>query len=173
MIHSFLEQLASEKDLVPGLGWLMMAGLNPDGRVILMHLLLSFRVSAYSTQQCIFACLGNLPVEGLPSLVEIPDEDFAAQRSICTVPRVNRMTHLGGISPLDWQTNPCKRSAKSAGTEYVYLDFRVLTFVPPDCASWLLQREADVPLNVSGALIRLFPLLTGQEPPLEEALQCL
>ena len=50
---------------------------------------------------------------------------------------------------------------------------RGLTFVPPDCASWLLWREADGPLNVFEALPGLFPLLTGQEPPFEEAIDWL
>ena len=73
------------------------------------------------TQKRLFACLGDLPAEGLPPLVEIPFEFFAARRSVCAVPQVNHVTCLGGISPLDWQTNICERSAKSEGTEYVDL----------------------------------------------------
>ena len=41
------------------------------------------------------------------------------------------------------------------------LPFRELTFTPPDCASWILRREADRPLNVSEAMMGLSPLLTG------------
>ena len=59
---------------------------------------------------------------------------------------------------------------KSAGTEYVDLACQGLMFIPPDCASWLLWREMDGPLNIFEALTGLFPLLTGQETPFEEAL---
>ena len=105
--------------------------------------------------------------------MEIPHEAFEAWRSVCTIPRVDHITHLGGISPLDWQTKPCKRAVNLAGTEYVDLACRGLTFVPLDCASWLLWREADGPINVFEASTGLFTLLTGQEPPFEEALNWL
>ena len=48
--------------------------------------------------------------------------------------------------------------------------FRGLTFVPPDCAAWLLERGADGPLNVFEASKGFFSTLTGQEPPFKEAL---
>ena len=53
------------------------------------------------------------------------------------------------------------------------LDCRGLTFVPLDWDYWLLQREADGPLNVFDASTSLFPLLTVREPPFEEALDWL
>ena len=37
----------------------------------------------------------------------------------------------------------------------------------------MLHREADEPLNIFKASKCLFPLLTGQEPPFEEALDWL
>ena len=94
-------------------------------------------------------------------MVEIPYKAFAARQSVRTVPKVDHVTHLGGVSPLDWQTKPCERAVKSAGTEYVDFAFQGLTFVPPDCASWLLRREADGPLNVFKASTGLFPLITS------------
>ena len=48
-----------------------------------------------------------------------------------------------------------------------------LTFVPPDCASWLFWREADGPINGFEASTGLFPLLTSRELPFEEALDWL
>ena len=66
-----------------------------------------------------------------------------------------------------------QEGVKSAGTEYVELACRGLAFVPLYCASWILQREADRPLNVFKASTGLFPLLTGQDPPFEEALDWL
>ena len=115
VIHSFLEELASEVDLVPGLERVTMVGLDPDERVLLMHLIFSFRVSFYSTQRHIFACLVKIPAKGLPPVVDIPHGDFSARRSVRTVPRVDHITHLEGISLLYWHMNPCKRAAKSAG----------------------------------------------------------
>ena len=150
-----------------------MVGLDPDGRVILWQLLFSVRVNVYSNQNRIFACLGELPADPPPLVVEIPDEAFSARLSVRSVPQVDYVTHLGGISPLNWKTNPCKRAVKSAGTEYVDLDLWGLTFIPPDCASWLLRREAGGPLNVFEASTGLSPLLTGRETPFEEALNWL
>ena len=89
--------------------------------VLLMHLLFSVRVNVYLTQRRLFACLGELPTKGLPPVVEIPDKAFAVRRTVCAVPQVNHATHPGGISPLDWQTNPCKRSVNWEGMEYVDL----------------------------------------------------
>ena len=93
--------------------------------------------------------------------MDIHVEAFLVQNYFCAVPRVDHVTRLGEISLLDCQTKPYKRSAKLAGTEYVDLDLRGLTFVPPYCAYWILQREADRPLNVFEASTGLFPLLTG------------
>ena len=148
----------------------MMVGLEPNGRVLFMQSLFSVWVNVYLTHQRLFPCLGDLPAEGLPPVVEIYFEAFAAQRYVCAVSRADQVTHLGGISQLDCQTKACKRDVKSMGTEYMDLDFRGLTFAPLDCASWLLRREADRPLNVFEALLDLFPLLTGQELPFKEAL---
>ena len=89
------------------------------------------------------------------------------------MPQVDHVTRLGGIPQLDWQTKSCKRATESAGTDYVDLDCQGLTFVPSDCASRIIWREADRPLNVFEALTGLFPLLTGREPPFEEALDWL
>ena len=105
--------------------------------------------------------------------MEIPHEAFAARRSVCAVTQVDHVTHLGGIYLPNWQTKPRKRAEKTAGTEYFDLDLRGLTFVPLDCAAWMLQREVGAPLNVFGASKSLSPLLTGQDPPFEEALNWL
>ena len=89
------------------------------------------------------------------------------------MPRIDHVAHLGGISPRDWQTKPCERAAKAAGTEHVNLACRDLAFLPADCAAWLLGRTADGPANVFEASAGLLPLLTGREPPFEAALDWL
>ena len=50
---------------------------------------------------------------------------------------------------------------------------RGLTLVTSDCASWILRGKAYRPLNVFEASTGLFPLLTDQDPPSEEALNWL
>ena len=166
----FLAHLALGEVLVPGLEWVTLVGVDTDGRVHLMHLLLSVRVNVYSMECCLFVCLGELPVEGLPLVVEIPPDFFTARRSIRSVPRVDHITNLGGISLLDWQTKPCERATKAAETDYIDLACRGLAFIPSDCAAWLLRREAYGIVNVFEASAGLFPILTGQDPPFEAAL---
>ena len=79
-----------------------MVVLDPDGRVIPIHLLFSVRFNVYSNQQRILACLGNMPAKGLPPVVEIPDKAFAARRSVRAVLQFDHVTRLEGISLLDW-----------------------------------------------------------------------
>ena len=64
-----------------------------------MHSLFSVRVNVYSTECCLFACLGKLPTEGLPPVMEILPDFFVARRSICAVPRMDHTAHLSEISP--------------------------------------------------------------------------
>ena len=76
-----------------------------------------------------------MPVKGFPPVMDIPDEDFAARRSVRAVSRMYHVTHLGGISPPDWQKKPCERGGKTTGEEYVGLDCQGLTLVPPGLRS--------------------------------------
>ena len=98
---------------------------------------------------------------------------FAARRAVRTVPRIDHVAHLGGISPRDWQTKPCKRASKAAREESLKLAYRGLAFLPVKGAAWLLGREADRPVNVFKASAGLFPLLNGRAPPFEAALDFL
>ena len=68
-----LVQLALGVDLVPGLERMMVVGVNPVGRVYLMHSLFPVWDDLYSIQQHLFACLDKLPAKGLPPMVEIPE----------------------------------------------------------------------------------------------------
>ena len=65
-IHSFLAHLALGEVPVSGLERVTLVGVDPDGRLHLMHSLFSVRFNLYSTECRLFACLGKLPVEGLP-----------------------------------------------------------------------------------------------------------
>ena len=82
-IHFFLTQLAFELDTVPSMKRVILVGVYPDGMVHLMHSLLSVRVDIYYTSRGQFACLDKLPSKGLPLVLEIPHEYFAARRVLC------------------------------------------------------------------------------------------
>ena len=84
-MHSFLAHLALGEVPVPGLEQVTLVGVDPDGRVHLMHSLLSVGVSIYSTECRLFACLSELPDDGLPPMVMIHTDFFAARRSVCVV----------------------------------------------------------------------------------------
>ena len=85
-IHFFLSQMALGVDLVPGLEKVTLVGFDLDGMVHLMHSLFSVWVDIYLTSRRLFACLGKLPVERYPPVVEIPHKAFAVRRSVRAVP---------------------------------------------------------------------------------------
>ena len=93
-LHSFLSHLVLVEVLVPGLEHVSLVGVDKDGRVHLMHSLFSFRVDVYSTECCLFTCLGNLPVKGLPLVMEISPDLIAARRSVRAVPCRDPITSL-------------------------------------------------------------------------------
>ena len=98
-----------------------------------MHLLLFVRVDMYSTSPSLSACMGELPAEVLPPVVDIPHEAFSVRCSIFAVPLVEHVMHFWGISPPDLLTRPCEMAVTTACADYHDLAFRGLTFVPPDC----------------------------------------
>ena len=77
------------------------------------------------------------------------------------------------LCPPDWQTMPCNRAGNMAGTNYLELSCPRLTFDLLDCASWLLDMEEDRNIKILSTSKGLFPMLTGWEPPFEEALNWL
>ena len=106
MIHSFLEELALEVDLVPGLERVTMIGLDLGVRVIFIHSLFSVRVNVYLTQQRLFACLGKLPAKGVPPVANI---NLAGMNNSC--PNLTTFyldTPLVGLSPepLEYAPSP-------------------------------------------------------------------
>ena len=89
-------------DLIPGLEWVTLVRVNLEGMVNILHSLFSVRVELYSTIQRLLSCQGNLTAKGLPLILEIPHEAFAARRCISAMPLVDHVNHLGGISPPNW-----------------------------------------------------------------------
>ena len=131
-VHSFLSHLALGEVPFPDLERVTLVGVDKDRRVHLMHSLFSICVDVYSTEFCLLVCLGKLPAEGFPPVMEMLPYFFAARRFVRPVQRVDHIAHLGGISPLDGQTNSCKRATKAGGTDYIDLACRGLASVPSD-----------------------------------------
>ena len=98
-IHSFLAQMALGVDLIPILDQVTFVGVETYRMVHCMHFIFSVRVDLYLTSRRLFACLGDLPAEGLPPVVDIPHEAFAALRSIAPCHEWTTSLTLGG-SPL-------------------------------------------------------------------------
>ena len=134
-IHYFLAQLTLGVEPILGLERVTLVRIDPNGMVHFMHFLFSVRVNIYSTSRHIFVCLVELPAEGLPLVVEIPHKVLAARGSVCTMTQVYHVTHIGGISPLDYQTRPCNRAGKTYGADHRDLACPGFTFVPPDCTA--------------------------------------
>ena len=65
---------------VPGLEKVTLVGVDEDGLVHLMHSLFSVCVNVYSTECHLFACIGELPAEGLPQVTRLLPDFFAARR---------------------------------------------------------------------------------------------
>ena len=64
-MHFFLSHIALGEVPVPSLERVSLIGVDADGRVHLMHSFLSVRIDFYYTECRLFACLGELPTEGL------------------------------------------------------------------------------------------------------------
>ena len=156
-IHYFLAHLTLRVDLIPIMEQLTLVRVNTDRMVHLVHLLFSVRDDIYSTSRCLFVCLGKLPVKVLPPLVEISHKAFLERLFVHAVPLVAHITHLGRISPPDWNMRSCKSASETAGADYLNLGCRRLTFVPPDCVAWLLEMEEDRLLNFLSASKGFFP----------------
>ena len=102
LLHAFLLHLALGEVPVPGLEKVTLVGVDKDGRVHLMHSLFSVRVNVDSTECPLFTCIGELPAEGLRQVTELLPDFFAARRAVRTVPRIDHVAHLGGISLRNW-----------------------------------------------------------------------
>ena len=67
----------------------------------MLHLLLPDPVELYSMTRHLFACRGDWPGEGLPTVVELPVEAFALHRSVHAVPQAYHVSHPEEVSPPD------------------------------------------------------------------------
>ena len=105
-IHYFLNHLASGVDLVPGSKRLSLLRVDQEGMVHLLHSLLSVLVRLYYMARRIFDCLGELPNEGLPMVLEITVDAFTARQFVCATQWADHVIHLERVTPLQFG-NPC------------------------------------------------------------------
>ena len=71
-LHSFLAHLELGEVPVLGLEQVTLVGVELDGQGHLVHTLFSVQVNVYLTECHLFACLEELPAEGLPPVMETP-----------------------------------------------------------------------------------------------------
>ena len=108
-MHSLLAHLASGVYPVPRFERVGILQVDPDRTVHILHSLFSIPFDLYSTGRRLFAFWGELPLEGLSPVVELPVYAFSARRSVCAVPRAYHISHVNGVYPSVWQAMPCKR----------------------------------------------------------------
>ena len=113
-VHSFLAYLASGVDPVPGFERVVLLQVDLDGTVHLLHLLFSVPAGLYSTAWRLFTCRGELPNEGLPSMLELTLDAFRVWCSMRTVPRAEHVSHLEGVTPSVWHSMTYKSVGKAA-----------------------------------------------------------
>ena len=111
-LHSFMAHLALVVDPVPVLNQLALLGVDLDGTVHIFHLLLYIPVELYSTARHLFAFRGNLPIKGLPMVVEMLTESFAVRRVVHVVTQADHISHLGeSHCPIGIQCRACGRGS--------------------------------------------------------------
>ena len=136
-LHPFLSHFAPRVDPVPRFAGLTLLGIDRDGTVHILQLLFSVSVGMHSTARCLFTCLVGMPDKGLPLVVEIPVESFAARRSVRAILQADHISHLEGVTPTVCQSMPCDRAGKIL-MEGRDLSCQTLIFVTPDGASRFL-----------------------------------
>ena len=164
-VHSFLVNLASRVDPVPGFERVVLLQFDPDGTVHFLHSIFSVLVDLYSMDQRIFAFWIELPLKGIPPVVELPVDAFSVRRSVHAVPRSDHISHMEGVSPSAWQAMPCEIVEKAAEGGHD-LTCRGFTFFTLGGASRLI----DTSLKIAEVGQLLFSILIGQLPPFEETL---
>ena len=97
-VHFFPYHLASRVDTVFGFDWVGILQVDPDGKVHFLHSMFSVPVDLYSTARRLFAYQGELPLEGLTPVVELPVDVFLVRRSVRAVLMEDHISHIDGLS---------------------------------------------------------------------------
>ena len=111
-LHAFLSNLAYGVEPVPGFPGITLFGVDRYRTVHLTHSLLSIPVGMYSTSRRLFSCLGELPDEGLPTVVNINVETFTVRCYVCAIQQSDHTSHLEGATPPVWHSMIRKRVGK-------------------------------------------------------------
>ena len=79
-MHDFPGIPAAKAALPPGLERLALIAVKRDGEAHVLHSLFSVPVRPYRPERRLFVCQGELPLEGLPLIIDIPTPSFAVRR---------------------------------------------------------------------------------------------
>ena len=109
-LHVFLRHLASGADPSPGMERLTLLGVDQDGTVHVLRLFFSVPVRPYGIAIRILSFSGELPMEGLRPMMELPVASFLVRRLVGAVLRDYHIVYIEGIHPLNWQMTPCERA---------------------------------------------------------------
>ena len=113
-IHAFLGRLTAEADPVPGLAGITLLGVDRNGGAHILHSSFSVPVRPYKPDLRLFGCCGELPLEGVPTITEVPVDSFAARRVVSAMLREDHIVHLEGFLPSSWRKNLCERASIKA-----------------------------------------------------------
>ena len=113
-VHSFLAQLASRVDPVPGFEQVALFQVDPDITAHLLHSLFSVPSGLYLMARWILSYCGKMLSKGLPPVADLPVGTFRVRRSVRAVLRADHVNHLEGVTPYMWQDTTCKRVGKVA-----------------------------------------------------------
>ena len=95
---------------------------------------------------------GELPLESLPPIDDIPVVSLMVWCAISAVPREDHVVHVEGIPPSNFQIMSCKRAGRKEDRRD--LAFQGLAFLPPDVEACLL----GAPQNIAEAYQLIFLL---------------
>ena len=84
-VHAFLGRLTAKAGPVLGLSEITLLGVDRDGGAHILHSISSVPVRPYNPNRRLFGCRGELPLEGLPDITEIPVSSFGALRAVSAV----------------------------------------------------------------------------------------
>ena len=92
-----------------------LTGIDQEGTLHLLHSLLSVPVGLYSMDWGLFSFVRKLLVEGLPLVVEIPEEVLSVQRSIHTVRRYVHPVHVKVAPPSPLEVDVVREGREDPG----------------------------------------------------------
>ena len=98
-LHAFLSHLASGVDPVLRLELLARIFVDSDRTVQILHSLCSVLVGPYNMDRRLLAFSGDLPLEGLPMVIQLLVDILAVWCIVYATPREDHRLHVEGYPP--------------------------------------------------------------------------